>query len=90
MGFFVGVNDRSLLRMRQKSISSFMAGFKSSVTKEINIKRETPRFPVWQRNYYEHIIRNEYELNRIREYIINNPLQWDNDENNPANLKDFN
>ena len=38
---------------------------------------------LWQRNYYEHVIRDENELNRIREYIINNPLQWELDENNP-------
>ncbi len=41
---------------------------------------------LWQRNYYERIIRNETEMNRIRQYIINNPLQWDNDENNPGNV----
>jgi len=35
---------------------------------------------LWQRNYWEHIIRNENELNRIREYIINNPLNWHDDE----------
>lgn len=40
---------------------------------------------LWQRNYYEHVIRNEDELNRIREYIVNNPLQWEKDENNPVN-----
>ncbi len=34
---------------------------------------------LWQRNYYEHIIRNENELNRIREYIVNNPTQWPSD-----------
>ena len=36
---------------------------------------------LWQRNYYEHIIRNEYALNKIREYISNNPLNWEIDEN---------
>jgi len=36
---------------------------------------------LWQRNYYEHIIRNEIELNKIREYILNNPLNWETDEN---------
>ncbi len=36
---------------------------------------------LWQRNYYEHIVRNEYELNKIREYIINNPFNWRSDEN---------
>jgi REP element-mobilizing transposase RayT len=38
--------------------------------------------PVWQRNYYEHIIRDENDLNRVREYIQNNPAQWLMDENN--------
>jgi REP element-mobilizing transposase RayT len=41
---------------------------------------------LWQRNYYERVIRDEYELTRIREYIIHNPLQWDEDEYNPENL----
>ena len=44
----------------------------------------TGRF--WQRNYYEHIIRSEEEMTRIREYIINNPLKWSEDENNPAHI----
>jgi len=43
---------------------------------------------LWQRNYYEHIIRNENELNRIRDYIVTNPLQWLNDRNNPVNCND--
>ncbi len=42
--------------------------------------------PVWQRNYYEHIIRNEDEWYRIREYVLNNPQQWDDDDNNPQNI----
>jgi len=40
--------------------------------------------PLWQRNYYEHIIRNENSLNKVREYIINNPAQWEFDRENPA------
>jgi len=39
---------------------------------------------IWQRNYYEHIIRNETEMTKIREYIINNPLGWESDENYKA------
>ena len=44
-----------------------------------------PPFPgkLWQRNYYEHIIRNDMEMDRIRKYIINNPLKWDLDRENP-------
>ena len=37
---------------------------------------------LWQRNYYEHIIRNDGELNKIREYIKNNPINWENDSEN--------
>ena len=42
---------------------------------------------LWQRNYYERIIRNEQELMNISEYIRNNPLRWDLDEENPANWR---
>ncbi len=41
---------------------------------------------IWQKNYYEHIIRNESELEKIREYIINNPFTWAEDEENPINI----
>jgi REP element-mobilizing transposase RayT len=84
----VGANGRSPLHrtgMGSKTLSSFVAGYKSAVTKRINELRQNPGIPVWQRNYYEHIIRGEDELNRIREYIVNNPVQWDNDRNNPGN-----
>jgi putative transposase len=73
--------------LQSNSIGSIIGQFKSIVSKQINLIRNTPGFPVWQRNYYEHIIRNEDELNRVREYIINNPLQWADDENNPLNIK---
>jgi putative transposase len=40
----------------------------------------------WQRNYYEHVIRNEDELNRARQYIIDNPQNWSSDADNPAHM----
>ena len=40
----------------------------------------------WQRNYYEHVIRNEDDLDEIREYIVNNPLKWHLDSENPNNV----
>jgi len=61
--------------MKSKSIGAMVAGFKSIVTKRINGLRNTPGVPVWQRNYYEHIIRDERDLNCIREYISNNPMR---------------
>jgi len=58
------------------SIPTIIRSYKSAVTRHINISRQTPGVPVWQRNYYEHIIRDEPELNRVRKYIIENPLKW--------------
>jgi REP element-mobilizing transposase RayT len=50
--------------------------FKTFSARRINVIRKTPGTPVWQRNYYEHIIRSDPELNRIQRYIINNPSAW--------------
>ena len=68
---------------QRQSVSSIVASFKSAVTKRINEYRGTPGAPVWQRSYYEHIIRNEESLNRIREYILTNPMRWALDHENP-------
>jgi len=65
------------------SIGAIIAQYKSIVTKRINALRNVPGAPVWQRNYYEHIIRNERDLRHIREYILNNPARWETDENHP-------
>ncbi|MFQ3583079.1 MAG: transposase [Chloracidobacterium sp.] len=66
------------------SIGAIIGQFKSVTAKRINTRRGTPGLPVWQRNYYEHIIRNEESLNRIREYIGSNPMQWELDRENPT------
>ena len=81
-GNIVGATGRSPLQYGppKKSLSSFVAGYKSAVTKQINQFRKTPGVSVWQRNYYEHIIRNEIELNKIRNYILNNPHNWETDD----------
>ncbi len=73
------------LRRKPKTLGSIIAGFKSVVTHRINSFRENSNSPFWQRNYYEHVIRDEEDLNRIRQYIIDNPLRWDEDEDNPRN-----
>ena len=67
------------------SIGAIMAQFKSRVTKRINQFRNNPGCPVWQRNYYERVIRDENELSRAREYIVNNPMKWELDTENPIN-----
>ncbi|MGD1908946.1 MAG: transposase [Leptolyngbyaceae cyanobacterium] len=68
-----------------RSISTFVSGFKAAVTKRINAVRQAPGTPVWQRNYYDHIIRNEADLARIRNYIETNPLRWCEDQLHPNN-----
>jgi REP element-mobilizing transposase RayT len=60
-----------------------VAGFKSSATKAVNILRGTPGVPLWQRNYYERVIRDAAELARIRQYIRDNPANWQTDPENP-------
>jgi REP element-mobilizing transposase RayT len=67
------------------SIGAIMAQFKSITTKRINIIRTNPGCPVWQKNYYERVIRDESELSRAREYIVNNPMKWELDKENPVN-----
>jgi len=81
----VGATGRSPLRNGPppRSLGAFVAGFKSAVTKRINNLRRTPGAPVWQRNYYEHVVRSDAELLRVREYILNNPVGWENDRENP-------
>ena len=69
-----------------RSLGSLVAGFKSAATKRINEIRGTLGLPVWQRNYYERVIRNDEELNRIRQYIADNPAHWEEDRENPNNV----
>ena len=66
------------------SLGAVIGSFKSAVTRRINAhrtERELPIVRVWQRNYYERIIREEKEFNDTRRYIIENPMNWTNDEN---------
>ena len=66
------------------SVGAIIGQFKSITTKRINQIRNTPGKRVWQRNYYEHVIRDERELNRIRQYIADNSAKWDIDREHPS------
>ncbi len=66
----------------RKHLGRLIGAFKTISTKEINQMRGTTEQPIWQRNYYERIIRNEAELNRIRQYIYDNPANWESDPDN--------
>jgi REP element-mobilizing transposase RayT len=69
------------------SLGAIVGQFKSLTAKRINERRSTPGAPVWQRNYYEHVIRNEKALNAIRRYVLGNPLLWDYDTDNLASQR---
>lgn len=70
------------------SIPTIVRMFKAVTTKRINEMRKLPNAPVWQKNYYEHVIRSEKSLHQIREYIANNPFRWEFDRENPAGSLD--
>jgi putative transposase len=66
------------------SLAAVLQNFKSVTTRRINAARATPGLSVWQRNYYEHVIRSEAEWYRIWTYIADNPRRWTEDRENPA------
>jgi len=67
----------------RKPLGRLIGAFKTVSTKRINQIRGTPGARVWQRNYYDRIIRNNSELNKLRRYILDNPLKWELDEYHP-------
>ena len=73
-------------RLVASSIPAIIRAYKSAVTYRINALREMPGTPLWQRNYYEHIVRDDKEFWAIVNYIHDNPLNWQEDQENPAFL----
>ena len=73
-----GAKNFSPLRSPSKTIGSIVRGYKIGVTKWM--RHNTDVRNVWQRNYYEHVIRNHVEYQRLSKYIMNNPQRWDNDK----------
>ena len=82
------IHELPLQEDRRKMLLPKIIGkFKMNSSKEINILLNRSGQKLWQRNYYEHIIRDERSLCRIRQYIKNNPINWETDRNNPKNYK---
>jgi REP element-mobilizing transposase RayT len=71
---------------RPHPLSEIVRAFKTFSARRINQMRSTPGVPVWQRNYYERVVRNERELNASREYIHTNPIRWHLDKENPSRI----
>lgn len=63
----------------KKGIPEIIRGFKTFSARQINKIRHQSGIPLWQRNYYERIVRNKEELNHIQKYIVNNPRNWTRD-----------
>lgn len=72
--------SRGVAYRSPKSISSFVAGFKSAATTRINQYRNTPKQPIWQTRFHDHIIRNDTDYTRIATYIEQNPSKWMDDK----------
>ena len=72
---------------RRHGLPEIVRAFKSFSARRVNAYLETSG-PLWQRGYYEHVIRDEASLSRIREYILNNPLRWAYDRDNPLGKPD--
>ena len=71
--------------LQKSTLGQVVAYFKYWTTRSINQTFNTPGNRIWQRNYYEHVIRNEQDLNETSEYIISNPPKWKLDKENPDN-----
>lgn len=71
--------------VRPGSLAAIVRAFKSASNKRVNELRGTPGGPVWQRSYWDRIIRSEAELNNVRRYIRDNPRRWDEDPNHRRN-----
>jgi putative transposase len=63
-------------------LSEIVRAFKSFSSRKIDELQSTTGLPFWQRGYYEHIVRDDKSLSRIRDYIVSNPLRWELDREN--------
>jgi REP element-mobilizing transposase RayT len=69
-----------------RGLPEIVRAFKTFSARAINQRQASSGGSVWQRNYYEHVVRDENDLNRIRKYIADNPACWAEDSNNPEIL----
>ena len=84
----VGAGFKPALAMKHHGLSEIVRAFKTFSSRQVNAHRGICARPLWQRNYYEHIIRNQESLNQIRQYVLGNPAMWMLDEENPQAKRD--
>jgi putative transposase len=76
--------DATNILMKRKPLGNLIGAFKTISTRHINELRGSSGTPVWQRNYYEHVVRSDAVLRRVRDYIQTNPGNWSTDKENPV------
>lgn len=72
----VGMDGSPTAATKRKTLGRLIGAFKTVSTRRINDVRSTPGAKVWQRNYYERVVRNSLQLRRVRRYITSNPSRW--------------
>jgi len=80
-----GDGDTSEVR-RCPNLNTVVGAFKSAATRRVNSLWNTAGASVWQRSYYERVVRTDGALERIREYVVGNPAAWDRDEETPDRI----
>jgi putative transposase len=78
----VDIDGLWIASTKRKTLGRLIGAFKTVSTRRINGVRSTPGAKVWQRNYYEHVVRNRLQLRRVRRYIASNPSRWELDREN--------
>lgn len=73
------VNSPQFGRPVRGTVGTIIGAYKSAVSRRLHRLHGSPEHPIWQRNYYEHIIRDQADMDRIRAYIDNNPALWSQD-----------
>ncbi len=81
-----GPYENDILNTTKNSVSNYIQGIKSRYTREIRQNYGDYEFS-WQKSFFDVIIRNDEQLHKTREYIVNNPVKWEEDVNNPKNFK---
>ena len=82
-----GRNPVRQVPIRRHGLSEIVRGFKTFSARRVNEIRGSSHVPVWQRGFYDRVIRREEELRQVREYIVNNPRRWADDADNPGNWR---
>jgi len=80
----ISIDAKNLPITPQSLLAKVVAHYKYHTTKKINLARNLPGVRFWQRNYYEHVVRSPESMQKILDYIMTNPMRWNEDQLNPS------